>query len=99
MFHSYPDLQDGMSECASFVAAHHARAWPMCTTPTPHHTTPHHTTHHAAHPTHRHGDSLTSGWSQVLELVVVLYRQGVLPDTFTRALDGDGEVCVMCDGV
>jgi hypothetical protein len=41
---------------------------------------------------HRYGDSLTTGWVQFCELIVVLYRQGVLPDTFTRALDGDQEV-------
>lgn len=40
----------------------------------------------------RHGDSLAAGWLQVMELLVVLYRQGVLPENFTRALQGDGEV-------
>ncbi len=47
----------------------------------------------------RHGDSLTSGWVQFLELLVVLYRQGILPDSFTRALDGDGEVRFLWVGV
>lgn len=37
--------------------------------------------------------------TQVMELVVVLYRLGILPDaSFTRALNGDGEVGFLCRG-
>lgn len=40
----------------------------------------------------RYGDCLgASGWESVLEMVVVLYRCGALPDAFCAALAGDGE--------
>jgi len=42
--------------------------------------------------TSRYGDCLGApGWESVLEMVVVLYRSGALPDTFCSALAGDGE--------
>ena len=39
----------------------------------------------------RHGDCLMAGWSNVMELIVVFYRLQMLPDGFSKALNGDGE--------
>ncbi|KAG2488975.1 hypothetical protein HYH03_012417 [Edaphochlamys debaryana] len=39
----------------------------------------------------KHGDCLRGGWANVMDLVVQLYRRGLLPDTFCRALNGDGD--------
>ncbi|PNW80894.1 hypothetical protein CHLRE_07g334100v5 [Chlamydomonas reinhardtii] len=39
----------------------------------------------------KHGDSLRGGWANVMDLVVQLYRRGLLPDSFCRALNGDGD--------
>lgn len=39
----------------------------------------------------RHGDCLMSGWSNVMELIVIFYRLQMLPDVFAQALNGDGE--------
>jgi len=58
-------------------------------------------------PTCRYGDCLSAaGWESVLELVVVLYRCGALPDSFCAALAGDGEGglvggggCARCGGI
>ena len=39
----------------------------------------------------RHGDCLMAGWSNVMELIIIFYRLQMLPDTFAKALKGDGE--------
>lgn len=39
----------------------------------------------------RHGDCLNAGWSNVMELIVLFYRLQMLPDSFSKALNGDGE--------
>ncbi|MEW5304445.1 MAG: hypothetical protein WDW36_007055 [Sanguina aurantia] len=39
----------------------------------------------------KHGDCLRSGWTNFMDLMVGFYRQSLLPDTFCRALAGDGD--------
>ncbi|GLC38754.1 hypothetical protein PLESTM_000772100 [Pleodorina starrii] len=39
----------------------------------------------------KHGDCLRGGWANVMDLVVQLYRRSLLPDSFCKALDGDGD--------
>ncbi|GFR51100.1 hypothetical protein Agub_g13429 [Astrephomene gubernaculifera] len=39
----------------------------------------------------KHGDCLRGGWTNVMDLLVQLYRRALLPDSFCRALSGDGD--------
>ncbi|KXZ43437.1 hypothetical protein GPECTOR_90g523 [Gonium pectorale] len=38
-----------------------------------------------------HGDCVRGGWANVMDLLVQLYRRGLLPDSFCGALNGDGD--------
>ena len=40
----------------------------------------------------RYGDCIQAGWTNVLELIMCFYRLQMLPDTFAKALNGDGDV-------
>ena len=37
---------------------------------------------------------MQSGWANVLDLVTCFYRLQMLPESFAKALNGDGEVSV-----
>ncbi|GIL44250.1 hypothetical protein Vafri_1768 [Volvox africanus] len=39
----------------------------------------------------KHGDCLRGGWANVMDLVLHLYRRMLLPDSFCKALNGDGD--------
>ena len=46
----------------------------------------------------RYGDCMQSGWANVLDLVTCFYRLQMLPESFAKALNGDGEVSVVAAG-
>ena len=42
----------------------------------------------------RYGDCLQAGWTNILDLVTCFYRLQMLPESFSKALNGDGDVSV-----
>eukprot|EP00798_Chlamydomonas_sp_ICE-L_P006642 gene6642-3299_t len=46
----------------------------------------------------KHGDSLQMGWTNVMDLLVCFYRQQMLPESFSKALNGDGEGGLVSSG-
>ena len=44
------------------------------------------------HTSVRYGDCIQAGWTNVMDLITCFYRLQILPDTFSKALNGDGDV-------